>query len=73
MAIGLEPSKADFYHNRGFAYRKKRDFQKAISDYTTAIDIDGNHFKAFYNRAFCWDKVSRLEDSEKDYISAIKL
>ena len=25
-AIELEPGKADFYHNRGFAFRKKRDF-----------------------------------------------
>jgi len=32
-AIKLEPNKADFYHNRGFAYRKKKEFDQAIKDY----------------------------------------
>jgi tetratricopeptide (TPR) repeat protein len=30
IAIDLEPGKADFYHNRGFAFRKNRDYEKAI-------------------------------------------
>ena len=64
----MEPGKADFYHNRGFAFRKKRDFYNAIKDYTTAIQIDSNHFKAFYNRAFCWDKLGKLEEAERDYL-----
>lgn len=50
MAISLDPSKADFYHNRAFAYRKKKNYEAAIEDYTTAIDLDPKHFKAFYNR-----------------------
>ena len=60
IAIDLESGKADFYHNRGFAYRKNRDYEKAIDDYTKAIKLDGSHFKAFYNRAFCYDKQSKL-------------
>jgi tetratricopeptide (TPR) repeat protein len=56
------------YHNRGFAYRKKREYQNAIKDYTKAIELDTKHFKAFYNRAFCWDKLSKLEEAEQDYI-----
>lgn len=55
-AIDLEGGKADFYHNRGFAYRKNRDYEKAVYDYTSAIKLDPNHFKAYYNRAFCFDK-----------------
>lgn len=34
------------------------DFEKAINDYSVAIRIDPNHFKAVYNRAFSYDKVS---------------
>jgi tetratricopeptide (TPR) repeat protein len=30
IAIEFEGNKADFYHNRGFAYRKNRDYEKAI-------------------------------------------
>jgi tetratricopeptide (TPR) repeat protein len=55
-AIAMEGNKADFYHNRGFAYRKKRDYELAIDDYSKAIELDDGHFKAFYNRAFCWEK-----------------
>ena len=66
-AISIEPNKADFYHNRGFAYRKKREFDMAIKDYQNAIQRDPNHFKAYYNRAFCWDKLNEYEQSEADY------
>ena len=33
-AIDLEGGKADFYHNRGFAFRKQSNFEAAISDYS---------------------------------------
>jgi len=32
-----------------------------------AISIDNSHFKAFYNRAFCYDKMGMEEQAEKDY------
>lgn len=50
-----------------------KDFENAIKDYTTALQIDSKHFKAYYNRAFCWDKLGNLEESEKDYDAAIKI
>jgi tetratricopeptide (TPR) repeat protein len=40
QAIDLEGTKADFYHNRGFAFRKKKDYDKAIADYTKAIELN---------------------------------
>ena len=45
MAITLDPNKADFYHNRGFAFRKKLDYEKAIQDYNKAINLNPSHFK----------------------------
>jgi tetratricopeptide (TPR) repeat protein len=33
----------------------------AIKDYQNAIQRDPNHFKAYYNRAFCWDKLNEYE------------
>jgi tetratricopeptide (TPR) repeat protein len=42
-------------------------FDAAIQDYESAIKIDPNHFKAYYNRAFCWDKLGDYEKSEADY------
>jgi len=60
LAIALDANKADFYHNRAFAYRKIKKFELAVKDYTKAIEIDSSHFKAFYNRAFCFDKLGEL-------------
>jgi tetratricopeptide (TPR) repeat protein len=31
--------KADFYHNRGYAYRKMKLFNEAVKDYTKAVEI----------------------------------
>ncbi len=39
-AIDIEPHKSDFYHNRGFAFRKLKDYQNAIDDYSKAIEIN---------------------------------
>ena len=48
-AIELEPSKADFYHNRGFAFRKQKKYDLAVEDYSSAIELNPDHFKAYYN------------------------
>jgi Tfp pilus assembly protein PilF len=32
-----------------------------------AIKIDSSHFKAYYNRAFCFEKLNHLQEAEKDY------
>ncbi len=45
----------------------------AIADYTMAIQLDLNHFKAYYNRAFCYDKLNKFEDAEEDYKQALIL
>ena len=42
-------------------------------DYTAAIEIDPKHFKAYYNRAFCHDKLGDLQQAELDYFQALKL
>ena len=58
-AIDLLPHNADFFHNRGFCYRKQGNFKAAIADYTRALATNPRHFKAVYNRAFSYDKVRR--------------
>ena len=35
--------------------------------------MDPNHFKAFYNRAFCWDKLEKFNKAEEDYLTSIQL
>ena len=49
-AIRLAPSNAYLYYDRGNAYVQCLDFQRAIDDYTRAIDLDANMPEAWYNR-----------------------
>ena len=49
-AINLKPNYAEFYSNRGNAYRDKDDFHRAIEDYTTAIDLKPNYAEFYRNR-----------------------
>lgn len=39
------------------AHRQLGRLEDAVADYTTALGLDPRHFKALYNRAFCYDKV----------------
>ena len=39
---------ADAYYNRGFAYYKKGDFEKAISDYDKVIETSPDSADAYY-------------------------
>jgi tetratricopeptide (TPR) repeat protein len=36
--------------NRGNAYYRKRDYDRAIADYTKAIELDPNYANAYTNR-----------------------
>lgn len=38
-----------------------------------ALSLDNNHFKAYYNRAFCYDKLGKEDLAEKDYKKAVAL
>jgi tetratricopeptide (TPR) repeat protein len=70
-AIKLDGRMADFYHNRGFTYRKLENYALAIEDYTKALQLDKSHFKAYYNRAYCYDKLCDYVQAERDYLKAL--
>lgn len=40
------------------ARRTQGKYEEAIADYSQALSIDPHHFKAVYNRAFSYDKVT---------------
>ena len=45
--------KVIFYCNRGYAYGKKGDYNRAIADYTQAIELNPNYVEAYNNRGAC--------------------
>jgi tetratricopeptide (TPR) repeat protein len=64
---------AKSYNNRGIAYQKKRQYDKAISDYSKAIEINPRYADAYNNRGNAygegkgqhdkaWDDVKKAQD-----------
>jgi tetratricopeptide (TPR) repeat protein len=43
---------ADYYHSKGYAHRKRGDFEKAMFYYSVAVGKDPSHFKALSSTQF---------------------
>ena len=52
----LNPNYAKSFNNRGVAYQKKGEYDRAIEDFDTAIKIDPDYADAFANRAETYEK-----------------
>ena len=59
------------HHAKGYQLRKQGDFQAAIAEYSTAIALDANNFKAWFNRGFAHDKLGLYDKAIADYSRAL--
>ena len=64
---------AVFYYNQGIDKFKKGYFYGAIHDYTKAIEIDPNDFKAYVNRGITKTKLDLPEKAIADFNKAIEI
>ncbi len=69
--VGSENNASAFF-NRGNAYGKQGQLEKAIADYTKAIKYKSNFPETYYNRAIDYEKQGYLDKAIADYTSAIK-
>jgi tetratricopeptide (TPR) repeat protein len=58
---------------RGNAYYDKKDYDKAISDYTEAIRLDPNNSWAYNNRGITYFAQKEYDKAIRDYKEAIRL
>lgn len=63
---------AKLYYNRALVRSKIGKSQDAISDCTSALEIDSNYMKALLLRARCHKDIENFEDCVKDYETALK-
>jgi tetratricopeptide (TPR) repeat protein len=65
--------KADEFHAKGFDLRKQGDYKGAIEEYSQALSLNPNHFKALFNRGFAFDKIGRYDNAVEDYSRALSI
>lgn len=71
---GSSADQANAFYNRGRAYSRKGQFDRAIQDYDQAIKLKPDHASAFNNR--CWERAiegQQLEAALADCNEALRL
>jgi tetratricopeptide (TPR) repeat protein len=61
------------YNNRGEAWDDRGDSDKAIADYTKAIEINPQYISAYYNRGVAWYDKGDYDKAIVDYTKAIEI
>ncbi len=58
--------------NQGISYYGKKEYNRAIEDYTKAIEIDSRNSAAYFNRGLAYNK-KEIDRSIADDIQAAQL
>ena len=72
-ALQLAPQNAFLYYNRGNVYAMRKEYGRAISDYTTALKSDGLLAEAYFNRGLCHIYAGQQDEGVQDLSKAGEL
>src|SRR5690242_10905165 len=68
-----KPNLSILYSNRGIAYGKAGDIDRAIADFDTAIRITPTHLRAYLNRASAYLAKREFDRAIADLTQALRL
>jgi tetratricopeptide (TPR) repeat protein len=60
------------YMQRAAAYSARQDYERALADYTRAIELDGNLLAAYNNRGIVYAARQEYEESLADFNAALE-
>ncbi|CAK4066277.1 unnamed protein product [Aphanomyces euteiches] len=60
-------------YKRGIQHIEKKDYKRALSEFTEAIQISPNKLKAYIQRALCYVNTSRYQPAIDDYCKVITM
>ena len=61
---------AEAYYNRGLDHSKNGELDKAIQNYTKAIELKPNYADAYYRRSKAWLHLGEWEKAKADMQTA---
>ncbi len=64
---------AETYFNRGAIYSQEKEFDRAISNYNKAIEINPNFVVAYLDRGVAYSKLGEDDRAISDYNKAIEI
>lgn len=75
--IGLrdpsEPSIAEKYNRRGIKYAKVGNYERAVAEFTEAVNIYPFIANLYYNRAMAFEELGRITEAIADYKKFIEI
>ncbi|NET62626.1 MAG: tetratricopeptide repeat protein [Symploca sp. SIO2E6] len=69
----VSPEDAQAYYNRGVAYSDRGELDKAITDFTQALEINPEDADVYYNRGIAYSKLVDKQKGIQDFQKAAKL
>lgn len=63
LAIGLNPDNPLAYYNRGYAYMKTAQYQKAINDLEKSLKLEPENYRAYLNLGKCYTSLKQYDNA----------
>lgn len=74
QSIAIEPKNADNYTDRAKVYELKEEYNKAVTDYSMAIELNKGLFSGDYNkRGLVYIKIEEYDKAIADFDKALSL
>ncbi|XP_065191221.1 dnaJ homolog subfamily C member 7-like [Sycon ciliatum] len=76
-ALAVDPcnvvTNAKLYCNRAAVRMRRKEYERAVADCSSAIDLDSNYIKAYQRRARCYTENNQHEEAVRDYEKVFNL
>ena len=74
LLLNADPTYYVAYFNIGYIYLNMiKDYQKAIENFNTTIEMKNNYYQAFYNRGYAFEMLGDYESARQNYSDALNI
>ncbi len=70
--LKAQPHNAQIYNDLGVAWMQKGDLNRSLESLNKALELDNNSLEALFNRALCYERLSRTEEAKADWREYLK-